>query len=223
MSSLRALATPRVRFFTAGFAAAALAALMLVSPTHARAAGRQDPSLNFFSGGGEGAHADWLATTDQPPGDTDNQAIRIVTTTDPNGYAGINVQHAPGLPVESYPESSFDVKAVNYSGPSLGSPRLVYLFADGGRAELRPLTLSETWQNVADPNWDNNGGACGFLYETTWKTVQSCHAGVIVTAIYLTTDPYGHEYRIDNLTTAGTTFSHGEDNTNSDPSGLIIL
>src|SRR5207244_9743642 len=68
------------------------------------------PTLSFCSGG-EGAHADWLATTDQPPGDTDNQAIRLQTTngapTYAKGYAGILVHHVTGIPAALFPDSSF--------------------------------------------------------------------------------------------------------------------
>ena len=43
-------------------------------------------TMSFFSGG-NGAHADWLATLDQPPGDLDNQAIRLLTTDGAPTYA----------------------------------------------------------------------------------------------------------------------------------------
>lgn len=169
------------------------------------------PSLSFFSGGG-GAFADWLATTDQPPGDTDNQAIRIVTTTAPTGFAGITVQHVYGIPTASFPNSSFDVKSTNFTGSSQGSPRLVVRFSDGGDGELRPLTLAPTYQPVADPNWDINGGTCGFEFEKTWQDVQACHAGTFITAVYLTTDPLGIEYRIDDLNVDGVNFTQGANN-----------
>jgi len=190
------------------------AAALAIAPAWGASGGRTAPSLKFFTGGA-GAHADWLATRDQPETDTDPQAIRIVTTTDPNGYAGIYVQHVEGQPTATFPNSSYAVKTTNYTGPSLGTPRLVIQFSDGGYAELRPSTLSENWQTVTDPNWDDHGGAglgCGFQYETTWEKVQACHPATVVTAAYLTTDPYGWEYRIDDLTVDGTNFTRAADN-----------
>src|SRR6478736_7981908 len=72
--------------------------------------GNASPTLSFFSGG-NGAHADWFATNDQPPGDTDNQAIRLLTTngapTFDHGYAGILVHHVTGIPAAAFPDSAF--------------------------------------------------------------------------------------------------------------------
>src|SRR5207253_3249626 len=74
-----------------------VAACALVAPIAAVGDnGNASPTLSFFSGG-NGAHADWLVTADQPPGDTDSQAIRLLTTdgapTFEHGYAGILVHH----------------------------------------------------------------------------------------------------------------------------------
>lgn len=177
--------------------------------------GNADPTLSFFSGGG-GAHANWY----QDPNDSDGDGrdIQIVTTT--SGYAGINVHHVYGWPTATYPNSSFDVKS-NVPAPggvsSLGSPRLVVQFSDGGDASLRPLALYPSWQTVTDPNWDNRGGSCPMgvgPYEDTWQQIQSCHAGTFVTNVYLTTDPYGLTYWIDRLNTAGRTWSQPSDNGN---------
>src|SRR5687767_9220066 len=136
---------------------AALVGMAVWTLAPADAAPRQSPSLHFFSGGG-GGHADWFHTDDQPAGDTDQQAFRVVATT--TGYAGAVVEHADGLPTATYPNSSFDFKA-SQAGSSLGYPRLVYVFSDGGNASLRPLTWSTNWQTVTDNNWDNNSGGCG--------------------------------------------------------------
>ena len=127
--------------------AAATALLACAAPALAGSTGHAPPTLSFFSGGG-GAHADWLATSDQPPGDTDNQAIRLVTTTASNGYAGILVHHVTGLPAATFPDSSFWNKGP--AGPTLGSPRLVVEFQTGagvpdGDAQLDQNMRSGDW------------------------------------------------------------------------------
>lgn len=176
--------------------------------------GNAGPTLSFFSGGG-GAHAGWVHTDDQPPGDTDQQAIRIHDTT--TGYAGVLVHHVYGTPTASFPNSSFDFKSNLVSPSSLGYPRLVILFSDGGDASLRPLTWQQTWTTVADPNWDNNHGGCGFRFETTWQAIQACHPGTFVTNAYITTDPgIEVDFLIDNLNVAGKRFSSASDNGNGD-------
>src|SRR5436309_15032731 len=119
----------RKRPFVALLAAAAGALVSGAASTTALAgSGNAGPTLSFFSGG-NGAHADWLATSDQPPGDTDNQAIRLLTANGApsysQGYGGITVHHVDGIPAAAFPDSSFWVKYQNYTGPSLGSPRLV--------------------------------------------------------------------------------------------------
>ena len=192
---------------------AALAVLMLlVVPGLAAAAdnGNAPPTLSFFSGGG-GAHAGWVHTSDQPPGDTDQQAIQIHDTT--SGYAGVLVHHVYGTPTATFPNSKFDFKSNLASPSSLGYPRLVILFSDGGNASLRPLTWQQTWTTVQDPNWDNNAGGCGFLFETTWQAIQACHPGTFVTNAYITTDPgIDVTFLIDNLSVDGKTFSNASDN-----------
>jgi hypothetical protein len=143
--------------------------------------------------------------------------MRIHDTTDPYGYAGILVHHVYGIPTASFPNSKFDFKSSLPSPSSLGYPRLVIRFSDGGNASLRPLTWQQTWTTVTDPNWDNNIGGCGFLFETTWQQIQACHPGTFVTNAYVVTDP-GIEvtFLIDNLDVAGKTFSNASDNSNGD-------
>jgi hypothetical protein len=212
-------------------AAAALAAGLCVAAGTALADnGNAPPTLSFFSGG-DGANAHWLATADQPPGDTDNQAIQLQTTNDPptfaKGYAGILVHHVTGIPAEAFPDSSFWVKTPTFAGPSLGSPRLVVEFqnADGqyvGDGNLRPLTLGPTWQDVNDtssyPNsgWDEVGGSCGSLYNVKWQNVQSCFAGDTVLSVFLVADAYGINHLIDDITVDGKTFSSASDNGGGD-------
>jgi hypothetical protein len=191
-----------------------LGALIIAAvPASAQAAqdkGNARPTVSFFSGG-QGANAHWQHDTADSPSEDNQQDIEINTTTAPTGFAGVDVHHVTGTPTASYPNSSFDVKS-DFTGPSLGSPRLVILFSDGGRAELRPLTNTTSWQTVSDPNWDNNGGTCGFQFQTTWNAIQACHAGTVVTDVFLVADPYGHTHWIDNLNTAGKTWSQAADN-----------
>jgi hypothetical protein len=93
--------------------------------------GNAPPTLSFFSGG-DGANAHWLSTSDQPPEDTDNQAIQLQTTngapTFAKGYAGILVHHVTGISAADFPDSQFWVKTPSFTGASLGSPRLVVEF-----------------------------------------------------------------------------------------------
>jgi hypothetical protein len=201
--------------------------------------GNASPTLSFFSGGA-GGHADWLATSDQPTGDSDNQAIRLVTTngapTFAQGYAGILFHHVTGIPAADFPDSSFWNKTPDpYPGePStLGTPRLVVAFQNAageydGYADLRENTRLNGWEDVSDqtnfPNaaWDTMGGApCGFLYNVKWTAVQACFAGDTTLAVYLTTDAYGIYHLIDDLSVNGKTFSSASDNGNgnNDPAG----
>jgi len=211
------------------------AALLVAAASAAADNGNPPPTLSFFSGG-DGANAHWLNTSDQPPGDADNQAIQLQTTNDAptysQGYAGILVHHVTGIPAASFPDSAFWVKATNYTGPSSGSPRLVVEFQDAsgnfvGYGDLRPLTLSSTWQAVNDttsyPNsaWDVMGGPCSFLYNVKWQNVQSCFAGDTVLSVFIVADPYGINHLIDDITVDGKTFSSASDNGkgNNDPAG----
>jgi hypothetical protein len=138
----------------------------LTMPTTAIAdSGKAPPTLSFFSGGA-GAHADWLATTDQPPGDTDNQAIRLLTTngapTYAKGYAGILVHHVTGIPAAAFPDSAFWNKTpCPYVGEpnTLGSPRLVVLFQNAagefdGYGDLRENVRNCGWEKVSDAEFD---------------------------------------------------------------------
>jgi hypothetical protein len=195
----------------------AAAGILVAVPTTAVAdSGNASPTLSFFSGGG-GAHAGWVHTDDQPPGDTDQQAMQIFDTTDPNGYAGVLVHHVYGIPTATFPNSTFDFKSNLASPSSLGYPRLEILFSDGGDASLRPLTWQQTWSTVADPNWDNNHGGCGFLFEVSWQQIQNCHPGTFVTNAYITTDPgIDVMFLIDNLYVDGKRFSNAGDNSNGD-------
>lgn len=212
-----------------------LMVLFFTAPTALADNGNARPTLSFFSSG-HGAHADWFATDDQPPGDTDNQAIRLLTTngapTFEKGYAGILFHHVTGIPAAAFPDSSFWVKTPTFTGPSLGSPRLVVTFQNAagafvGYGALRPLALTPTWQQVSDvgnypaTGWDVMGGPCGFVYNTTWSVVQSCFAGFTTLSVYIVADAYGIYHLIDDIEVNGKTFSSASDNGNgkNDPAG----
>jgi hypothetical protein len=207
---------------------AATAAFLVGAPIALSDHGQASPTLSFFSGGG-GAHADWLATSDQPPGDTDNQAIRLLTTTRSNGFAGILVHHVTGIPAASFPDSSFWLKAPpnNLAGSTFGSPRLIVEFQNAagepdGNAELDQNMRGENWQevsDVADPGnsgWDIHSASCPFMYHQKWSVAQSCHAGDTVSYVFVVADPYGIYHLIDDLNVDGKTFSKAADNSNGD-------
>ncbi len=202
--------------------------------------GNAGPTLSFFSGG-NGGHADWLATSDQPPGDTDNQAIRLLTTngapTFAKGYAGILVHHVTGIPAADFPDSSFWNRTPDpyvFEPYTQGSPRLVVEFQDAagefdGYAALRENVRGNGWEEVSDqtnyPNaaWDVMGGPppCAFLYNVTWSTVQACFAGDTTLAVFLIADAYGIYHLIDDINVDGKMFSSASDNSNgnNDPAG----
>ena len=220
---------------------AAIAALLAVPTIGLADNGNASPTLSFFSGG-DGGHADWLATADQPPGDTDNQAIRLVTTNDApdftKGYAGILVHHVTGIPVADFPDSSFWNKTPDlyFDEPNtLGSPRLVVQFQNAagqfvGYGDLRENTRMNGWEDVSDtanfPNaaWDVMGGPCSFRYNVVWSVVQSCFAGDTTLSVYLVADAYGVYHLIDDITVDGKSFSGAADNSNgiNDPAGPTL-
>ena len=208
-------------------------------PTVAAAdSGNASPTLSFFSGG-NGAHADWFATIDQPPGDVDNQAIRLLTTdgapTFEKGYAGILVHHVTGIPATAFPDSAFWNKTpCPYFGnpATFGSPRLIVEFQNAlgqfdGYGDLRENVRGCDWEHVSDvdayPNsaWDVMGGPCGFRYNVVWSVVQSCFMTDTTLAVFLVADGYGIYHLIDDITVDGKTFSSGSDNGNgkNDPAG----
>jgi hypothetical protein len=197
-----------MKFLTVPLAVALTAAVCAVPALAASDPGGASPSLSFFSGGGS-AYAGWVEDADDSDGD--GQDIRIHTTTLSTGYAGVEVHHVYGIPTAAYPNSSYEVKS-DYNGASQGSPRLVVRFSDGGNGALRPLVNTTDWQHVADPNWDNTGGTCGFRFEVNWADIQNCHVGTFVTDVYMIADPLGHTHWIDELNTDGETFTTGADN-----------
>lgn len=224
----------------------AAGALLTMPSTAVADNGNASPTLSFFSGG-DGAQAHWLATSDQPPGDTDNQAIELVTTNDAptfsKGFAGILVHHVTGIPAESFQDSSFWVKTPSLDSSQLateGSPRIVVEFqtaagTSDGDAELTENVRGNDWEKVSDeqspanqtlgayPNsgWDIHSASCPFMYHQKWSVAQSCHAGDTVSVVFLVADPLGVSHLIDDITINGQTFSSASDNGGgmNDPAG----
>jgi hypothetical protein len=220
------------------FAALMVGVAFLVGiPSAAKAdQGNAPVTMSFFSGG-QGGHADWLATSDQPPDDTDNQAIRLQTTngapTYEHGYAGILFHHVTGIPAADFPDSSFWNKTPCpwFGQPStLGTPRLVVAFQTAagvydGYADLRQIGRGCDWEEVSDQTDPANSGwdvmnvpmtnTCyPFRYNLQWPAVQTCFAPDTTLAVYLTTDAYGIYHLIDGITVNGKTFSSASDNGN---------
>ena len=217
---------------------AVLAFACLAAAAASGDSGNAPPTLSFFSGG-DGANAHWLNTSDQPPGDTDNQAIQLQTTNDAptyaKGYAGILVHHVTGIPAASFPDSEFWNKTPDpylYEPYTQGSPRLVVEFQNAagqfdGYGDLRENTRGNGWEDVSDvhnfPNaaWDVMGGPCVFRYNVHWSDVQACFAGDTTLSVFLVADAYGINHLIDDITVDGKTFSSASDNSNgsNDPAG----
>jgi hypothetical protein len=164
----------------------------------------QTDAVTFFSGGG--GTAAWAEVT---PGDTDSWSIKLtLPANSPTSFAGATLTGAPtALPAAA---PSFDFMST-VSGDSGGSPRLVIRFSNGGKAELRPLTLTAgTWTTVNGTlaNWDINGGTGGacasFLYAQDYAKVQSCFPTETVTSVFVVTDSAwkhaaGYTHWIDNI------------------------
>src|SRR3712207_8171952 len=131
---------------------AALFAALTAAPASACEDPKQDngnaPEKLSFCGTDEGGSAHWQHDPNDSPNDDNLQDIEMVTTA-PAGFARIDVMHVFGTPTASYPNSSYEVKS-NTMGPSLGSPRLVVNFSDGGSGHLRPLTNTMEWQEGTD-------------------------------------------------------------------------
>ena len=208
------LARPMLSFRSLTSAAVAAlvaigAALALAAPAHAEFA------FGSFATQGD-AHAGWITEPNSPPGSTEQQSISLfVNGTSAsdfsdaarakfNGVAGA----APAVP----PNFDFKVFTIGGSG---GSVRLVVRFSDGGRGELRPVTLqANTWTHVdgSGTNWDNRGGACGDRTSQTYAQVVGCHPGAEVTVVEVINDSGwlfvgGFQMLVDNVSYGGETVS----------------
>lgn len=213
--------------------------LVFVVPGPALADNGNAPTTMSFFSGGQGAHADWFVTADQPPGDTDRQAVRLQTTdgapTFEHGYAGILFHHVTGIPAAAFPDSYFWNKTpfpYVFEPSTLGSPRLVVAFQNAlgqfdGYGALRENSRLNDWEKVADANfpnttfgaspnsaWDVMGGPCGFRYNVIWQVVQSCFPNDTVLSAFIVADAYGIYHLIDDMFVNGKHFSSASDNGN---------
>jgi hypothetical protein len=166
-------------------AAVMLVVALLTRPTPTLADnGNASPTLSFFSGG-SGAHADWLATEDQPPDDTDNQAIRLLTMNGApmydHGYAGILVHHVTGIPAAAFPDSAFWNKTPcpYFSNPAtIGSPRLVVEFQNAagefaGYGDLRENSRGCDWEKVSDAEFPTPNSTSGAFPNSAWDVMNT--------------------------------------------------
>jgi hypothetical protein len=191
----------------AAVAVVAVAALALAAPAHAQ--------LSFGSFATQGdATAGWVSDPNSPPGASDQESISLfVNGTSADDFSAaararfVGVSGAaPAVP------PSFDFKVFTVGG-SGGSVRLVVRFSDGGRIELRPVTLqANVWTHVdgAGPGWDNRGGACGDLVNRSYAEVVACHPGADVTGVEVINDSGwlflgGFQVLADNISYGGTT------------------
>ena len=204
-----------------------------LDPTSMDSNGRQTISVSFFAGHigpvSPSGSAHWINTDSNDP-DSYSVEINIPAGGTPadgySSFAGINFHHVP--PVAPANPPAFDYKTDRTSA-SGGSPRLVIVFSDHGNINLRPnawvqnvWTSEGTGNPTPDPlfatNWDNNGGSCGFVYQTTYNAALSCHAGATVTAAFIVSDSGWviHPYKnwIDNIQYNGQVISLPPDNAN---------
>ena len=195
---------------------AALAALIAVGVSLALAAPAH-AQFAFGSFATEGdAQAGWVNERNSPLGSTEQQSIGLfVNGTSASDFSDaararfVGVAGAaPAVP------PSFDFKAFTVGG-SGGSARLVVRFSDGGRGELRPVSLAaNVWTHVdgAGADWDNRGGACGDRTSQTYTEIVVCHPGAEVTVVEVINDsgwlyPGGFQMLVDNVSYGGVTIS----------------
>jgi hypothetical protein len=176
---------------------------------------RAEFSFDRFITQGKAA-AGWIGEPNAPPGSTDRQSIRLFV----NGSSSSDFDDAARAifsGFEATPDPNppgFDFKTSD-AGASGGSVRLFIKFSDGGRGELRPLTLvADQWTHVGGTTaeWDTSGGSCGFQTQRTYAQVLACHAGATVTQMELVNDsgwlhPGGFQVLADNIAYAGRTIS----------------
>lgn len=175
-----------------------------------------DVSESFFSGGAD-ASAGWVAFTPAPPGSGEDASIALEVNS-PDGYAGVEISGVGTAAPATPPSFAFRSNATNAG--SGGSPRLVIGFDDGGNMQLRPLSwTADTWVTIdgaitdSTQGWDNAGGSCGFLYNTTYATALGCHSGANVTSLFVVSDSGwlhagGYIHYIDDISYDGTTVSY---------------
>ena len=187
------------RIFTATVLALIIGLLVMVAPVFAT--GSTNRAWDPFS------KAHWVKGVGNPGYGLVTTSVQTTTTVT---FGGIQLKKSftPKNP-SSITALSFDFNP-NQTGSSGGSPRMVVQFSDGGSGDLRPLTwAANTWTHLdgmTGTNWDNNGGTCGFVYETTWTTVMGCHTGATITSIFVVNDSgwlypsTGEKVILDNIT-----------------------
>ena len=185
------------------------AALALAAPAHAEFA------FGSFATQGD-ASAGWITEPNSPPGSTEQQSIGLfvngTSASDFSDAARAKFNGVAGAAPAVAPSFDFKVFTVGGSG---GSVRLVVRFNDGGRGELRPLSLrANDWTHVdgSSPDWDNRGGACGDKTSQTYAQVVACHPGTEVTVVEVINDSGwlfvgGFQILVDNVTYGGETVS----------------
>jgi hypothetical protein len=208
------LTTPTLSLRPLVACAAALAAVVAASLAFAAPA---NAALTFSSFATQGdANAGWITEPNGPPGATDQRSMSLfVNGTSANDFSAAARARFVGV-TGAAPASppSFDFKVFTVGG-SGGSVRLVVRLNDGGRMELRPVTLqANVWTHVdgSGSDWDNRGGACGDTNNQTYAQVVACHPGANVTGLELINDSGwlflgGFQILVDNVAYGGTTVS----------------
>jgi hypothetical protein len=194
----------------------ATAALVVVGVSLALAApARAQFAFGSFATEGD-ARAGWVNEPNSPLGSTEQQSIGLfVNGTSASDFSDAARARFVGVngPAPAVPPS-FDFKVFTVGG-SGGSARLVVRFSDGGRGELRPVSLqADVWTHVdgGGNDWDNRGGACGDNVNQTYTQVLACHAGAEVTIVEVINDSGwlyngGFQLLVDNVSYGGTTVS----------------
>ena len=162
------------------------------------------------------AQAGWVNEPNSPLGSTEQQSIGLfVNGTSASDFSDAARAKFVGVSGPAPPvPPSFDFKVFTVGG-SGGSARLVVRFADGGRGELRPVSLAAgAWTHVdgTGTDWDNRGGACGDVVNQTYAQILACHPGADVTIVEVINDSGwlytgGFQLLVDNISYGGTTVS----------------
>jgi hypothetical protein len=209
------LARPHLSFRPLTLAALAAVSAVAVSLALATPARAQFAFGSFATEGD--ARAGWVNEPDSPLGSTEQQSIGLfvngTSASDFSDAARARFVGVTGPAPAVAPSFDFKVFTVGGSG---GSARLVVRFSDGGRGELRPVSLqANAWTHVdgaAGTDWDNRGGACGDLQNQTYAQVVACHSGVDVTGVEVINDSGwlftgGFQLLVDNVSYGGETVS----------------
>lgn len=195
---------------------AAVAALGTIAVSLALAApARAQLAFGSFATEGD-ARAGWVTEPNSPLGSTEQQSIGLfvngTSASDFSDAARAKFTGVAGPPPAVPPSFDFKVFTVGGSG---GSARLVVRFNDGGRGELRPLSLAANeWTHVdgAGTDWDSRGGPCGDRQNLTYAQVVACHPGAEVTLVEVINDSGwlytgGFQLLVDNISYGGATVS----------------